>query len=208
MQKFAAQMGNSIRELEHPDLVSVFIGLTLGVILGSWPIALPGMPVPVKLGLAAGPLVVAILLSRIGHLGKLHWFMPRSANFMLREIGISLFLACVGLNSGGKFVETLVHGHGFVWMLGGIAITILPLLVVALIVQWRRKLNYLTLCGLLAGSMTDPPALAFANQMAPSSAQVVSYAAVYPTVMFLRVILAQLLVIFFFFMLKGPFLYT
>jgi putative transport protein len=193
--RFSSVVGNSLRHLDHPHLIPVFVGIAIGVIVGLWPIHLPGMPYPLRLGLAGGPLLVAILLSRVGRIGKLFWYMPPSANYMLREVGISMFLACVGLRSGGQFVNTLVTGQGFVWLAGGILITAVPLLTAAFWMKLRSQTNYLTICGLLAGSMTDPPALAFANQQAPSSAQVVAYAAVYPLVMILRVIAAQLLIL-------------
>lgn len=196
LKKFASDMGDSVKELHHPQLISIFAGIVAGIVVGMIPLSLPGIPSPVKLGLAGGPLVVAILLSRVGRWGPLLWYMPPAANTMLREMGIALFLACVGLMSGGRFAETLMAGQGAVWMAAGAAITVLPIFFAALWARLVFKMNYLTLCGFLAGSMTDPPALAFANQMAPSGAQVVSYAAVYPAVMILRVIAAQCLVIF------------
>ncbi len=195
--KFASQVGNSVKELAHPDLIPIFIGIGIGVILGSWPIHIPGIPAPVKLGLAGGPLVVAILLSRIGRVGPLIWYMPSSANFMLREVGIAIFLACVGLKSGGKFVEIFMSGQGTLWFAGGVLVTLIPLLLAAFYMRLKHRTNYLTLCGLLAGSMTDPPALAFANQITSSNAPVVAYASVYPLVMVLRILSAQILVIFF-----------
>jgi len=193
--RFSAVVGNSLRHLDHPHLIPVFVGIALGVIAGSWPIHLPGMPYPLRLGLAGGPLLVSILLSRIGRIGKLFWYMPPSANYMLREVGIAMFLACVGLRSGGQFVQTLLTGQGILWLAGGALITLIPLLTAALWMRLRNQSNYLTICGLLAGSMTDPPALAFANQQVQSSAQVVAYAAVYPLVMILRVIAAQVLIL-------------
>jgi len=156
----------------------------------------PGIPVPLKLGLAGGPLVVALILARIGSIGKLYWFMPPSANLALREIGIVLFLAVVGLKSGGNFVQTLTEGNGLEWMGYGIFITFIPLLVVGIIARLYAKMNYLSLCGLLAGSMTDPPALAFANAIKEENgAAALSYATVYPLVMFLRIISPQILAI-------------
>ncbi len=151
---------------------------------------------PLKLGLAGGPLVVALILARIGSIGKLYWFMPPSANLALREIGIVLFLAVVGLKSGGNFVDTLVNGSGLEWMVYGIFITFVPLMIVGIVARLYAKMNYLSLCGLLAGSMTDPPALAFANAIKEESgASALSYATVYPLVMFLRIISPQLLAI-------------
>jgi len=161
----AKELGDSRKTLEHPHFVPVFIGLALGVLLGSVPIALPGMPAPVRLGLAGGPLVVAIFLSRVGQVGPLTWYMPQAANYALREFGIALFLACVGLKAGHGFAETL-KGDGLMWMAWGAAITLVPLLAVGAMARAMFKLNYVSVCGMLAGSMTDPPALQFANQMA------------------------------------------
>lgn len=196
IKKFASDMGDAPRELNHPQLIAVFTGIVLGIVAGVIPFHLPGIPSPVKLGLAGGPLVVAIILSRIGRVGPLVWYMPPAANYMLREVGITLFLACVGLRSGDKFVETLTAGDGLYWMFAGAVVTTVPLLIAGFWAKFKMKMNYLSLCGLLAGSMTDPPALAFANQISPSSAQVVAYASVYPAVMLLRVICAQCLIIF------------
>jgi putative transport protein len=189
-------VGNVQQKLQQVQMLPVFIGIGLGVLLGSIPFYLPGFPAALKLGLAGGPLVVALILSRIGSIGKLYWFMPPSANLALREIGIVLFLAVVGFKSGAGFVDTLINGDGPAWMLYGMAITLIPLLVVGVLARLYGKMNYLTLCGLLAGSMTDPPALAFANGMHPTSgASALSYATVYPLVMFLRIISPQLLAI-------------
>lgn len=195
IQKVAAELGDSPKALNHPQLIPVFLGIVLGVIVGSIPMSLPGVPVPVKLGLAGGPLFVAIILSRIGRIGPLVWHMPISANFMLREVGITLFLGCVGLSSGDMFVSTLTDGPGLQWMALAALITLVPLLIVALIGRIILKMNYLTLCGLLAGSMTDPPALSFAQNITHSDAPNVAYATVYPTTMILRVLCAQLMVI-------------
>ena len=155
------------------------------------------IPAPVKLGLAGGPLLAAIILSRIGRIGSIIWYMPTSANFMLREVGITLFLACVGLKSGDQFVPTLLQGDGFYWMGMAALITLVPLMLVGLFARLFYKLNFMSVCGLLSGSMTDPPALAFANTMAGSDSPSVAYATVYPLTMFLRVLTAQLLVLFF-----------
>jgi len=195
IQKVAAELGDSPKQLNHPQMIPILVGIVLGVIVGSCPIFFPGLPAPVRLGLAGGPLIVAIILSRLGRVGPLVWYMPISANFMMREIGIVLFLACVGLRAGGQFVNTLVQGDGFRWMLLGACITLIPLLVVALIARIFMKLNYASLCGVLAGSMTDPPALAFAGQVTGSEAPYVSYATVYPLTMLLRVIGAQALIL-------------
>ncbi|HYH37750.1 MAG TPA: putative transporter [Azospirillum sp.] len=193
--RVAALFGNSHRRLQQVEFIPVFIGIALGVLLGSIPLFVPGMPAPMKLGLAGGPLVAAIVLARIGHLGPLVWFMPPAANLALREIGIILFLAVVGLLSGGRFVETLLSGDGLVWIGCGAIITLVPLLVVGLIARRFRRTNYLSLCGLLSGSMTDPPALAFANAMTPSEAPALAYATVYPLVMCLRILAPQVLVL-------------
>jgi putative transport protein len=187
-------MGNSNHKLQQVHMLPVFIGIGLGVLLGSIPFYLPGFPAALKLGLAGGPLVVALIVSRIGSVGTLHWFMPPSANLALRELGIVLFLSVVGLKSGGQFLETLVQGPGVSWLFYGAMITLLPLLAVGFLARLFGHTNYLTLCGLLAGSMTDPPALAFANAMHPTSgAAALSYVTVYPLVMFLRIIAPQLL---------------
>ena len=192
-------IGNAQQKLLQVQMLPVFIGIGLGVLLGSLPLSIPGFPVALKLGLAGGPLVVALILARIGSIGKLYWFIPPSANLALREIGIVLFLSVVGLKSGGSFVDTLTNGSGLEWMGYGIFITLIPLLIVGVIARWYAKMNYLSLCGLLAGSMTDPPALAFANEMKEESgAQSLSYATVYPLVMFLRIISPQLIAILLF----------
>ena len=193
----AKELGNSPKALTHPEIIPVFVGIILGVVLGSWPIAFPGMPAPVKLGLAGGPLVVAILLSSVGRVGPLVYHMPLSANFIMRELGIVLFLSCVGLKSGDRFVETLVQGDGFYWMGLAAIITVVPLLTFALIGRLCLKVNFLSLCGLMAGSMTDPPALAFAGTVTGSEAPSIAYATVYPLTMILRVLCAQLIVILF-----------
>ena len=189
-------IGNAQQKLLQVQMLPVFIGIGLGVLFGSIPFYIPGFPVALKLGLAGGPLVVALILARIGSIGKLYWFMPPSANLALREIGIVLFLAVVGLKSGGNFIDTLVNGSGLEWMGYGIFITFFPLMIVGVIARLYAKLNYLSICGLLAGSMTDPPALAFANEMKEDNgAASLSYATVYPLVMFLRIISPQLLAV-------------
>ena len=196
IEAVASLVGNAQQKLQQVQMLPVFIGIGLGVVLGSIPFYIPGFPAALKLGLAGGPLVVALILSRIGSIGPLYWFMPPSANLALRELGIVLFLAVVGLKAGGNFVETLVHGEGVLWMAFGVAITLIPLCTVAVLARWLAKINYLTLCGLLAGSMTDPPALAFANNLHPTSeASSLAYATVYPLVMFLRILSPQLLAI-------------
>jgi putative transport protein len=196
IQKVGEELGDSPKTLAYPHLVPMFLGIALGIVAGSVPFSLPGVPAPVRLGLAGGPLVVAILLARLGSLGPLVWYMPISANYALRETGIVLFLAAVGLGAGDVFVETLVHGDGLYWMACGAALTVVPLAAVALLARLALKLNYLTLCGVLAGSMTDPPALAFASSVSGSEAPSLAYVTVYPLTMLLRVLCAQLLVLY------------
>lgn len=194
----AAELGNAQQKLQQVQMLPVFIGIGLGVLLGTIPLFIPGFPAALKLGLAGGPLIMALILGRIGSIGKLYWFMPPSANLALRELGIVLFLAVVGLKSGGDFVATLTQGEGLSWIAYGIFITAIPLLTVGILARMLAKMNYLTLCGMLAGSMTDPPALAFANNLhATSGAAALSYATVYPLVMFLRIITPQLLAVLF-----------
>ena len=194
----ASDLGNAQQKLQQVQMLPVFIGIGLGVLLGSIPLFIPGFPVALKLGLAGGPLIMALILGRIGSSGKLYSCMPPSAKLALRELGIVLFLSVVGLKSGGGFVDTLVHGEGLSWIGYGILITGIPLLTVGILARVLAKMNYLTLCGMLAGSMTDPPALAFANNLhATSGAAALSYATVYPLVMFLRIITPQLLAVLF-----------
>ncbi|RHJ95194.1 putative transporter [Parabacteroides bouchesdurhonensis] len=190
-------LGNSMKRLNEPNLITIFFGIALGIILGSIPITFPGIPQPVKLGLAGGPLVVAILISRFGYHYKLITYTTQSANFMLREIGITLFLACVGLSAGDGFVDTIVNNGGLAWIGYGFIITTVPLLIIGCIGRYFYKINYFTLMGLIAGSTTDPPALAYANTTAGNDAPSVGYATVYPLTMFLRVLTAQLLILFF-----------
>lgn len=188
-------LGNSLRDLSHPNLIPLFIGILLGILLGSIPIFIPGLPAPAKLGLAGGPLIIALILGHKGRIGSFDFYMTPSANHFIRELGIVLFLACVGLGSGKHFLETLTSG-GYMWMLYAMLITFLPLMIVGVMGRFM-KINYLTICGYLAGSMTDPPALEFANGIAPIQAQATAYATVYPLTMFLRILFAQLLVLFF-----------
>ena len=187
-------LGNSMKRLNEPNLLTIFVGIALGIILGSIPIAFPGIPQPVKLGLAGGPLIVAILISRFGYHYKLITYTTQSANFMLREIGITLFLACVGISAGDGFVETIVNNGGLAWVGYGFIITFVPLMIVGCIGRYFYKVNYFTLMGLIAGSTTDPPALAYSNATAGNDAPSVGYATVYPLAMFLRVLTAQLYV--------------
>lgn len=189
-------LGNSLKRLREPNLITIFIGIALGVLVGSIPFVIPGIPQPVKLGLAGGPLIVSILVSKFGPKYKLITYTTMSANLMLREIGIALFLACVGLGAGSNFVDTLVNG-GYAWIGYGAIITIVPLLIVGIIGRLYCKLNYFTLMGLISGSMTDPPALSYSNATAGNDAPAVSYATVYPLTMFLRVITAQLMILLF-----------
>lgn len=187
------ELGNSIRELSIPNIVPMFIGIFLGIIVGSIPIAIPGMPVPAKLGIAGGPLLIALILGHKGRIGKLNFYMTYGANLMLREFGIVLFLSAVGLLAGGNFVHTLVDGGGWIWMIYGAMITFIPMFIVAL-TAYFMKVNYLKICGLIAGASTDPPILEFANSLAPTPAQSSAYATVYPLSMFMRIVVAQVLV--------------
>jgi putative transport protein len=196
--KVTELLGNSMKRLNEPNLVTIFIGIALGIVLGSIPFVFPGIPQPVKLGLAGGPLIVAILVSRFGYKYKLITYTTISANLMLREVGIALFLACVGLSAGEGFVDTIVHKGGFSWIGYGFLITTLPLLIVGSIGRYFFKINYFTLMGLIAGSTTDPPALAYSNATAGNDSPAVGYATVYPLTMFLRVLSAQLLILFFY----------
>src|SRR6202790_4713867 len=188
-------VGNKPKALDQPHVLPVFVGILLGVILGSLPIVLPGMPAPVRLGLAGGPLIVALVLSRVGRIGPLIWYLSPGANLALREIGIVLFLACVGLKSGSRFLEVLLSGSGFYWMAAGAVLTFVPLIIVGFLARKVFKLDYSTLCGVLAGSMTDPPALAFATSITKSDQPLIAYAAVYPLVMILRVFIVQILIL-------------
>lgn len=190
-------LGNSLRRLREPNLVPIFLGIALGILLGSIPFMFPGIPQPVKLGLAGGPLIIAILIGRFGPHYKLVTYTTMSANLMLREIGIALFLACVGLNAGEDFVDTVVNGGGYAWVGYGFIITFVPLILIGIVARAVYKINYFTLMGLIAGSTTDPPALAYSNNISGNDMPSVGYATVYPLTMFLRVLSAQLLVLFF-----------
>jgi len=191
----AKELGNSLKALDHPEILPAFLGIFLGVIFGSIPIAVPGMPVPLKFGLAGGPLIISILLARKRSIGRLNFFMAASANLMLRELGITLFLTCVGLNAGIRFVDVLVNGDGFVYMGLAAFITFVPLAIVAVIGRFVFKVNYLSLIGAIAGATTDPPAHAFANGVTASDAANVAYASVYPLTMLLRIFAGQMLAI-------------
>ncbi|MFI3239651.1 MAG: putative transporter [Bacteroidales bacterium] len=195
INRLATKMGNSIKRLNEPNMVTLFIGIFLGIIVGSIPIAFPGISVPMKLGLAGGPLVVAILISRFGYKMKLVTYTSTSASLLLREIGICFFLASVGIASGEKFAETVFNSEGLLWVLYGVIITVVPLLIVGFIARKVYKFNYYSIMGLMSGACTDPPALAYANKVANNDAPAVSYSTVYPLTMFLRVISAQLLIL-------------
>jgi putative transport protein len=191
----AKELGDSLTALDHPEILPAFLGIFLGVIVGSIPVAIPGMPTPLKLGLAGGPLIVAIILSRKRKMGPLNFFMANSANLMLRELGITIFLSCVGLNAGIKFFDVLLNGDGFYYMALSAIITFFPLMIVAIVGKAVFKVNYLSLCGVLAGATTDPPALAFANGLSNSEATNIGYASVYPLTMLLRILSGQVLAI-------------
>ena len=193
----AKVLGNSLRRLREPNLVAIFLGIFLGILLGSIPFTFPGIPQPVKLGLAGGPLIISILISRFGPQYGLVTYTTMSANLMLREVGISLFLASVGLGAGEGFVSTIIDGGGYAWVGYGFIITVVPLIIIGIIARSIYKVNYFTLMGLMAGSMTDPPALAYSNGIVGNDAPAVSYATVYPLTMFLRVLTAQMLILFF-----------
>ena len=194
----ARTLGNSLQALNTTQFIPVFIGLALGVLAGSLPIALPGLASPLKLGLAGGPLVIAILLSRLGKVGPLVWHMPANTNLAFRELGIALFLACVGLTAGPKFLATVLSRDGLIWAGAAVLVSMVPLLIAGLIGRRWLRLNYIDLCGLLTGSMTDPPALAFANSLVKSDAPSIAYATVYPATMLARILMAQALVLLFF----------
>ena len=191
----AQRVGNEIKRLDAPNIATIFIGIMVGVLFGSIPFSIPGIPTPMKLGLAGGPLIIAILISRFGYKLGLVTYTKASANMMLREVGIALFLASVGIKSGASFFETVTSGDGLIYMLGGLLITVIPVFIVALIARKRYKMNYYSILGLVAGASTNPPALAFANSQTEHDAPAVAYSTVYPLTMFLRILTAQLLVL-------------
>ena len=193
----ADQMGNSIRRLDAPNIATIFVGIILGLIFGSFPLAIPGMPVPVKLGLAGGPLIIAILIGRYGYKIHLVTYTTTSANMMLREIGLVLFLSSVGIKAGAGFFDTVIDGDGLLYVLTGFLITIIPILVVGPIARIKFKFNYFTIAGMIAGTYTDPPALAYANSICSKEAPALGYSTVYPLSMFLRIFTAQIVVLFF-----------
>ena len=195
VERVANLMGNSLKRLDHPNIVTIFVCFFLGIFFGSLPIAFPGIPTPVKLGLAGGPLIVSILIGRFGYKLKLVTYTTMSANLMLREIGIALFLASVGIKAGANFVNTVVDGDGLLYVGCGFLITVIPLLIMGAVARWHYKMNYFMLMGLIAGSNTDPPALAYSNQTAGNNAPAVGYSTVYPVSMFLRILTAQLLIL-------------
>ena len=197
VDRVANKMGNSIRRLNAPNIATIFVGIFLGLIFGSLPIAIPGMPVPVKLGLAGGPLIVAILIGRYGYKIHLVTYTSTSANMMLREIGLVLFLASVGIKAGANFFETVIQGEGLLFVLTGFLITIIPILIIGPIARIRYKFNYFTIAGMIAGTYTDPPALAYANSICSKEAPALGYSTVYPLSMFLRIFTAQIVVLFF-----------
>ena len=193
LQQVAVLVGNKASAMNHTQIIPIFIGIALGVLLGSVPLTIPGLPAPLSLGLAGGPVVVAIILSWIGTIGPLRWTMTPDAVDTVRELGVSLFMACVGIYAGKSFVATVMNGDGLLWMGCAALITIVPILVVGLVARGLFKVNYLTLCGVIAGSATDPPALSYANDIDPSQAQSIGYAAVYPVTMFLRILSPQII---------------
>lgn len=195
INRLATKLGNSMKRLNEPNLITMFIGILLGIIVGSIPMMFPGMSVPMKLGLAGGPLVVAILISCYGYKIHLVTYTSSSANLLLRELGICLFLASVGIAAGGNFVDTVFNATGAKWVAYGFAITFIPLMIVAFLARIRYKLNYFSIMGLISGGYTDPPALAYANKVANNDAPAVAYSTVYPLTMFMRVITAQILIL-------------
>ena len=195
VERVANVLGNSLKRLDHPNIVTIFVGIFLGILFGSLPIAFPGIPTPVKLGLAGGPLIVAILMGRFGYKLRLVTYTTMSANLMLREIGIALFLASVGIKAGANFVQTVIEGDGLLYVGCGFLITIIPLIIMGIFARKYYKMNYFKLMGLMAGATTDPPALAYANQTANNNAPAVGYSTVYPVTMFLRILTAQLLIL-------------
>jgi putative transport protein len=195
LDKAASAVGNSLKELNETHFIPFFIGIVLGIALGTMPIAFPGLPHPIRLGLAGGPLIVALILGRVGRIGRQVWHMPANTNLAFREFGIALFFAAVGLSAGAKFFATVFSATGFYWLLAGACVTILPLALIGAFARAIWKLNFMDLSGLIAGSMTDPPALAFASNIAGSDAPAVAYATVYPLTTLLRILSAQILTI-------------
>lgn len=197
VNRVAAVMGNSIKRLNAPNIATIFIGIFIGILFGSIPVAIPGIPVPLKLGIAGGPLIIAILIGRYGYKVHLVTYTTTSANMMLREIGLVLFLASVGIKAGSGFFETVIQGDGLKFVYTGFLITVIPLLITGIIARWKFRFNYFTIIGMLAGACTDPPALAYANSICSKEAPSVGYSTVYPLTMFLRIFTAQIIVLFF-----------
>ena len=196
VNRISELMGNSVKRLDAPNIATIFIGIIIGILFGSIPFAIPGMPVPMKLGIAGGPLIIAILIGRFGHRMKLNTYTTTSANMMLREMGLVLFLASVGVKAGAHFWETVVQGDGLMYVFTGFLITIIPILIVGVIARLKFKFNYFTIMGMIAGTCTDPPALAYANSICSREAPAIGYSTVYPLSMFLRIFTAQLIVLF------------
>ena len=197
VNRVASLVGNAIKRLDHPNIATIFVGIFLGIIFGSIPFAIPNIPVPLKLGIAGGPLIIAILIGRFGYKVHLVTYTTTSANLMLREVGLVLFLSSVGIKAGANFVNTVVAGDGLLYVLSGFLITVIPILIIGTIARLKYKFNYFTLMAMIAGSYTDPPALAYANSSCSKDAPAVGYSTVYPLTMFLRIFTAQLIIIFF-----------
>ena len=195
VNRVADVLGNSIKRLEAPNIATIFLGIVMGIIFGSLPIAIPGMPVPMKLGIAGGPLIIAILIGRYGYKVHLVTYTTTSANMMLREIGLVLFLASVGIKAGAGFWETVIQGDGLKYVYTGFLITVIPILIIGTIARLKYKFNYFTIMGMLAGTYTDPPALAYANQSCSTEAPAIGYSTVYPLSMFLRIFTAQVIIL-------------
>lgn len=197
VNRVAAVMGNSIKRLDAPNIATIFVGVFIGILFGSIPVAIPGIPVPIKLGIAGGPLIIAILIGRYGYKVHLVTYTTTSANMMLREIGLMLFLASVGIKAGDGFLETVIQGDGVKYVYTGFLITIIPILIIGIIARKKYKFNYFTIMGMIAGTYTDPPALAYANFICSKEAPSIGYSTVYPLSMFLRIFTAQIIVLFF-----------
>ena len=197
VNRVAAVMGNSIKRLDAPNIATIFVGVFIGILFGSIPVAIPGIPVPIKLGIAGGPLIIAILIGRYGYKVHLVTYTTTSANMMLREIGLMLFLASVGIKAGDGFLETVIQGDGVKYVYTGFLITIIPILIIGIIARKKYKFNYFTIMGMIAGTYTDPPALAYANSICSKEAPSIGYSTVYPLSMFLRIFTAQIIVQFF-----------
>lgn len=197
VNRVAAVMGNSIKRLDAPNITTIFVGVFIGILFGSIPVAIPGIPVPIKLGIAGGPLIIAILIGRYGYKVHLVTYTTTSANMMLREIGLMLFLASVGIKAGDGFLETVIQGDGVKYVYTGFLITIIPILIIGIIARKKYKFNYFTIMGMIAGTYTDPPALAYANSICSKEAPSIGYSTVYPLSMFLRIFTAQIIVLFF-----------